>query len=435
MTDSAVHDERLVLPDALARDLAAEFGTPLYVLSEAHARSLVRRYRDAVRASWSPSELAYASKANATLAVLAIMASEGLLIDVASEGEFRAALTAGAAASRCYFHGSNKQDAELAFALEQGIGLIVADNTEEIARLEPGCPPILLRLAPGVDPITHAKISTGQADTKFGFGIADGSALRAFDFARERGLDVAGVHCHVGSQLLDPGAQQDGAAAIAGFAACLWRERGHAIRVLNVGGGYAAWCGEGPQPVGPEVYCRRVAEAVRRAFDATPLAPTLVHEPGRVLISHAGVTLYRVGVRKTVALPGGGTRTYLGVDGGLSDNPRPALYGAAYDVRAVAVSGAPAPLRVVGKHCEVDALFDVNLPDGIGRGDLIQVLSTGAYNASMASNYNLYPRPATVLLREDGTAALIQEREAWDAMFARERIPPDLSNHAADRPS
>lgn len=426
MSDGAAHDERLILPDALAHELAAQFGTPLYVLSEPHVRSLVRRFRGAVHASWAPSELAYASKANATLAVLAIMASERLLIDVASEGEFRAALLAGAAASRCYFHGSNKQDAELAFAVANGIGHIVADNIEEVGRLEAGGPPVLLRLAPGVDPITHAKISTGQADTKFGFGIADGSALRAFDLARERGLDVAGVHCHVGSQLLDSGAQQDGAEAIAGFAARLWHERGHEIRVLNVGGGYAAWSGRGPQPVGPEVYCEGVAAGVRRAFAGTPLAPTLIHEPGRVLVAHAGVTLYRVGVRKTVTLPGGGARTYVSVDGGLSDNPRPALYGAAYDVRAVGASGALAPVRVAGKHCEVDALFDVDLPAGLRRGDLIQVLSTGAYNASMANNYNLYPRPATVLLRPDGTPTLIQERESWDAMFARERIPSDL---------
>jgi diaminopimelate decarboxylase len=427
MAERTATGERLILPDALARALAGTYGTPLYVLSEPLIRAKMRAYRRALEASWPGAELAYASKANVTLAVLGIAASEGLLLDVASEGEFRAALRAGADPARCFLHGSNKQDGEIAFAIEHGIGQIVVDNFEEVGRLPAGAPPVLLRLAPCVDPHTHAKVRTGQADTKFGFNIADGSALRAFLAVRERGLHVAGLHCHVGSQLLDPEAQLHGAGAIAEFAAALWRDHGASMEVLNVGGGNAVRYGGASAPLPLDRYCRLIAEAVRTGLAGTELRPRLIHEPGRALVAEAGVTLYRVGVRKTVPLPGGASRTYLSVDGGLSDNPRPALYAASYELLAVGRSGPTSPFRIAGKHCEVDTLFDAELPRETGAGDLLQVLATGAYNSSMASNYNLYPRPSTVLLREHGGHTLVQRHDDWDELLARDVVPPDLT--------
>ncbi|MCO5298231.1 MAG: diaminopimelate decarboxylase [Fimbriimonadaceae bacterium] len=444
MLSSPRLDTRFRLSEPVARALAAEFGTPLYVLDERHFRARIRAYRSALEASYPRTEVAFASKANGTLAVLAIAHAEGCLVDVASEGELRGALAAGVPASRCHLHGNNKSLGELRFALASGIGQIVIDHFGEIEAVhtlarELGVrPECVLRLAPGVDPVTHHKISTGQADTKFGFNIADGSAERALARCLELGLDVAGFHCHVGSQLLDPEAQRSGGETLARFAARMKAELKYETRTLNVGGGLGVRYLDDHEPMDVQPYCQLVAGAVRAGLEGSGLEPLLVHEPGRSLVAESGVTLYTVGVVKTVPIGEGRTRTYAGVDGGLSENPRPALYGAKYTVERVArtpdrpgVALPEAPFTVSGKHCETDQLFeDVSLPADLAAGDLLQVLCTGAYNASMASNYNRYPRPATVLLRPDGTRTVVQRRDAWDEMFARETVPDDLESPA-----
>jgi diaminopimelate decarboxylase len=406
----------------------------------------MRRYLAAFRACYESVELNYASKANSTLAVLAIAASEGLMIDVASEGELRAALAAGVPAERCHLHGNNKGRDEILFAIEQGIGQIVVDHFGELetiaeisaARGGLGDTELVLRLAPGVDPITHEKISTGQADTKFGFNIADGSAERALRRCLDLGLPLVGFHCHVGSQLLDPEAQRAAGELLGRFAVRMKQHHGFETRHLNVGGGLGVAYGEGDEPMEVEEYCRLVVQSTLGAIQGSGLKPTLAQEPGRALVAESGVTLYRVGVVKSVPANGIGTRTYVSVDGGLADNPRPALYGSRYPVERVsrATSGTETHARravtVCGRHCEADTLFEVRLPADIGPGDLIQVLATGAYNASMASNYNRYPRPATVLIREadpggEGEAVLVQRREAWEEMLAREILPEGLA--------
>jgi diaminopimelate decarboxylase len=412
--------------------LVAAYGSPLYVIDEASFRRRIREYLAAFRAAYPKSELTYASKANSTLAVLAIAASEGCGIDVASEGELRAALGAGVSAARCHLHGNNKTEAEIAFAVQAGIGQIVVDNfgeIETIHRVTEGraCPKLVLRLAPGVDPITHAKISTGQADTKFGFNIADGSAERAALRCLELGLPLTGVHCHVGSQLLDPEAQRSGGELISRFAVEMRRRHGFRAEYLNLGGGLGASYTDGDLPMNVRDYCRLVVEAVKSALADSDLDPILAQEPGRSLIAECGVTLYTVGVVKTVPSNAVGQRTYVCVDGGLSDNPRPALYGARYLVERVGQIGEAMTATVSGKHCETDKLFeDVILPADTRPGDLLQVLCTGAYNASMASNYNRYPRPATALIREDGSFCLVQRRDTWDEMLAREIVPEGL---------
>lgn len=428
-SDTAV-ETRLILSDDQARSLAAEFGTPLYVVDEKNLRERVRRYRSAFEAAYPNSELTFASKANSTLALLRIIAEEGCLIDVASEGEFRAALMAGVSPKRCHLHGNNKSRSELEFAFAQGIAQIVVDCFEEIdmiSTIEGECPELVIRLAPGVDPKTNAKISTGQADTKFGFNIADGSGERALARCLELGLPVAGFHCHVGSQLLDPGAQISGGEIIAGFCRDMKAKHGFETKILNVGGGLGVRYMDADRPMEVEEYCRQIVSAVVSALEGSGLSPKLVQEPGRSLIAEAGVTLYTVGAVKTVPSREKGQRSYVAVDGGLSDNPRPALYGSLYSVRFVA--GEPradtplAPVTISGKHCETDRLFeDVELPNDVKKGDLIQVLCTGAYNSGMASNYNRYQRPATALLPERGQPRLIQRRDSWDEMFARELI-------------
>lgn len=481
----AGRDTRFRLSEELARELAAAYGTPLYVLDERHLRETIRRYKHAFSSSYPKAELNFGSKANNTLAVLAIAFQEGCKIDVASEGELRAALAAGVPASHCHFHGNNKQRDEIEFALTQGIGQIVVDNFEEIELVKAAATPhalsprqthrgegapeystpnirrlpnIVLRLAPGVDPITHAKISTGQADTKFGFNIADGSAEKAALRCIEHGLPLTGFHCHVGSQLFDPEAQRSGGELIARFAADMNSRHGIACEYLNVGGGLGVRYLDSDCPMPVERYCRLVVDAVLEGLGDSALEPTLGQEPGRALVAECGVTLYHVGNIKTVPSKEFGSRTYVSVDGGLSDNPRPGLYGARYAVERAAklangdnrcpsstslIDTRQSPINtgssianpnisaitvtVSGKHCESDKLFEhISLPADLAPGDILQVLCTGAYNSSMASNYNRYPRPATALIREDSRHRLIQRRESWDEMLAREMLPEDM---------
>jgi len=446
-----VSDPRYRLSPNLARDLATQYGTPLYVIDEAHLRQRIRRYRAAFLAAYPQAEITFASKANSTLAVVAIAYAEGCEIDVASEGELRAAIAAGVPASKCHLHGNNKQLGELEFALSVGVGKIILDHfgeIETVAKLDrPADTRFVIRLAPGVDPVTHAQISTGQADTKFGFNITDGSAEKATKRALELGLNLVGFHCHVGSQLLDPEAQRSGGFLIAEFAARIARDHGFIASYLNVGGGLGVKYTDKDEPMPVEDYCQLVAEAVRDAVKGSPLETvpfTLGQEPGRSLIAESGVTLYSVGVIKTVPAKDRGTRTYVCVDGGLSDNPRPVMYGSKYTVEAirandwtyttdgpgaVMVDPSESIVTVSGKHCETDKLFeDISLPSDLAIGDLVQVLCTGAYNNAMASNYNRYPRPATALIREDGTHVLVQRRDSWDEMFARESVPAGLVN-------
>jgi diaminopimelate decarboxylase len=429
-------DSRFRLSESQAESLARQFGTPLYVVDEATFRSKISTYRDSFAEAYPGSEISYASKANSTLAILKIAFSEGATIDVASEGELRAALQAGIPANACHLHGNNKQISELEFAHEQGISHVVIDHLGEvqmIGQLRKGrayATRYILRLAPGVDPKTHASISTGQADTKFGFNIANGAAEEAVLKCLENGLPLDGIHCHVGSQLK--------------------QKYGYETNYLNVGGGLGARYLQNDEPMAPGEYCKAIVAAILPILSKADLSPKLAQEPGRSLIAEAGVTLYTVGVVKTVPISATETRTYVATDGGLSDNPRPALYQSKYAVERVYqneknweyvtdgpgavvvgnIVGSTEKMKTVtvsGKHCETDTLFrDVDLPSDIASGDLIQVLTTGAYNASMANNYNRYPRPGSVLIRPDGSFVQIARRDTWDEMFVREKLPEGL---------
>lgn len=428
-------DPRFRLSDEAVRELAKRFGTPLYVLDEATIRNRIRDYFEAFAACWPRVRLSYASKANGTLAVLAIAHREGCWIDCASEGELRAALAADVPADRCCLHGNNKSAGELLFAFDAGVGEVIADNFEELAMLATNFEVrtsntrVLLRLAPGVAPQTHAKISTGQAESKFGFSISDGSAERALRYCLDREIPVHGFHCHVGSQLLDPEAQIGGGRALAQFAVEMKLRHGFEADLLNMGGGLGArYTNERRMAAGD--YCRVLVDAIRPILAEAGLSPTLAQEPGRAIVAEAGVTLYTVGVVKQAA----GTR-FVVVDGGMADNPRPALYGAKYEV--LHTPGAPfSPTIqnlqrtvVSGRHCEADTLFEnVDLPADIEPGDFLQVLTTGAYASSMASNYNRYPRPATVLIRQDGRIETVQRADTYEEMMVRELLPEDLTS-------
>ncbi|MFM9871971.1 MAG: diaminopimelate decarboxylase [Fimbriimonadaceae bacterium] len=425
-------DPRWCPDPELVRHLRKTFGTPLYVIDETSFRRHIRDYLKAFRKFDPRCELTFASKANSVLGILKIAYQEGCLIDVASEGELRAALAAGVPADKCHLHGNNKSQREIGFAVEVGIGQIVADNFEELevlAELGQGVE-VILRLAPGVLPITNEKISTGQQDTKFGFSVLDGAAEVGVKFCLDHQIDLVGFHCHVGSQLLNPEAQIAAGKRLASFAKAMHLKYGLVSKIINVGGGRAVrYTNEQPIPL--EKYCEELVAGVRSELTGSGLEPIIVQEPGRALVAESGVTIYRVGVIKNVGRTDGSFRRYIVVDGGMAENPRPALYGAQYEVVGIASDGREleesSAATVSGWHCEVDLLFDnVFLPNDLKVGDFIVALTTGAYSSSMASNYNRFPRPQTVLIRETGEAELLQRKETFDEMMAREVMPEDL---------
>lgn len=405
------------------------------MVDESTIRRRVSQYKQALESLYPKIELSFASKANSTFAVLKIVYSEGATIDVASEGELRAAMLAGVPAEHCHLHGNNKKPEEILYALDQGISHVVIDHFGEIEMISElikgkSYPAkYLLRLAPGVDPKTHARISTGQSDTKFGFNIVDGSAEKAWLRCRELGIPVEGVHCHVGSQLMDDEAQRAGGEFLAEFAAEMKSKHGVITDRIIVGGGLGAKYLDSDAPLDIQEYCRRVIASMKPILDQAELEPTIGMEPGRSIVAEAGVTLYSVGVVKTVPIGENKTRTFVAVDGGLSDNPRPTMYEAKYHVEVLRDTTGEATklVTVSGKHCETDTLFaDVYLPESVQAGDLLQVLTTGAYNSTMASNYNRYPRPATALVRSNGAYDLVVQRDSWDSMFSKECLPGDL---------
>jgi diaminopimelate decarboxylase len=420
--------------DAVA--LAREFGTPLYVLDEAAVRDRCRAFRQAFQRCYPDSSIAYAGKALLNLAVVRIMDEEGMHLDVASGGELYTALQAGFPPQRINLHGNYKSDDEQRLALQSGIARIVIDSLEEVrqlARLAAGRSQpvdVLLRLAPGVDPHTHGKISTGQDDTKFGMNVGDGSAAAGVAaILAQPQLRLRGFHAHVGSQLLDTEAHEAAADAVCRFVGAIRDGQGLLAQEIVLGGGLGIRYLPDQQPPSIEEFARTVTAAFQRALDRHQLGrPHLGMEPGRSIVGEAGLTLYTVGPIKHVPISEApGTRTYVAIDGGLSDNPRPLMYEARYQALVADRAGA-APkqtVRVSGKHCETDTLLPaVDLPE-VRPGDILAVLSTGAYNYAMASNYNRFTRPAMVLVR-NGHADVIVRRETWEDLLRCDGLPDRL---------
>ncbi len=426
-----------------AVDLARQFGTPLYVLDETTVRERCRTFLDAFHRRYPRSSVAFAGKALLTSAVVRIVDEEGLELDVASGGELFTALSAGFPANRITLHGNYKSDAELMLALQHGVGRIVVDSLDEVAQLSRlgggRSRPIdvLLRLAPGVDPHTHGKISTGQDDTKFGLNVSDSSAEAGVAaIAAVSQLRLRGFHAHVGSQLLDTEAHEAAADVVCRFAARVRDEHGISVDQIILGGGLGIRYLPEHQPPSIEAFAGAVTGAFRAALQRFELGePRLGVEPGRAVVGEAGVTLYTVGPVKSVPInETPGRRTYVAIDGGLSDNPRPLMYEARYQAVIANRAGDPPTqtVRVSGKHCETDTLLpSAQLPD-VAAGDVLAVLSTGAYNYAMASNYNRLPRPAMVLVH-DGHADLIVRRETYDDLLRCDVIPDRLMAQASGR--
>jgi len=386
-------------------ELAREHGTPAYVYAEDDMRARAGAIVEAFAARTDRFEVVYASKAFPATAALRIFAEAGLSCDVASGGELHLALRAGFDPARLYMHGNNKSERELGYALASGVGHIVVDSLGEIERLErvaAGRPQrVLLRVTPGIEPDTHRAIQTGQLDSKFGIPLA--LVSRAVELCGEAGLELRGLHAHIGSQVTELSVYE--------ALADVLREIGD-YPLLNLGGGFAIAYTRGDRPPSADEY----AEAMLRG---APDGVTVLCEPGRSLVGNAGVSLYTVGTVKEIA----GVRTYVAVDGGMSDNIRPMLYGAAYEADLAERMGDSDPCRIVGKHCESgDVLVPHAALEDPRPGAVLVVPATGAYGHAMASNYNAVPRPPVIFCR-DGDARVVVRRETYDDLTLRDVGP------------
>jgi diaminopimelate decarboxylase len=440
-------DGALELAGVSAAELVENFGSPLYVIDEEEVRAHARRARDAfsnaAAAHGVDARTYYAGKAFLSTEVVRWVVDEGLAVDVCTRGELEVALAGGADPARIGFHGNNKSVAELERAVEVGVGSIIVDSPLEIERLaaiterRDAVQRVLVRVRTGVHAETHAFLATAHEDQKFGFSMTDAAGavarIREID-----GLRFVGLHAHIGSQIFDASGFRASAARLVELHAELLA--GGEIPLLNVGGGFgiAYTSNDDPRPL--EEIAAGIVDAVADecAVRGIPV-PDIAFEPGRVIVGQAGVTLYEVGTVKPVRVGDDAERVYVSVDGGMSDNARPALYGAQYSARlASRVSDAdPALSRVVGHHCESgDIVVDAEyLPGDVAPGDLLAVPATGAYCFSLASNYNYTPRPAVVAVR-DGRARVIVRRESVDDLLSRDVGVPsaaaDIEGTACD---
>ena len=402
-------------------ELAKEYGTPLYVMDEQEIRRTLRRFHDSINKYYDgKGSVHYASKAFSCMEMCRIVASEGDGLDAVSIGELYTALKAGFPMEKVGFHGNNKTDEELEFAIDNKVGHIVVDNIPELHRLEKiaaeknAVPHIMFRIKPGISAHTHEKIMTGQIDSKFGFALETGEAFEAVKEALScKNVELAGIHCHIGSQIFDIVPFEEAAKIMLGFIAKVKNELGFEIKELNLGGGFGIkyTCQDDPQPF--EKYLERVSAVVKEECAKLDIEQPFIYiEPGRSVAAPAGITLYTVGARKIIP----DIRTYISIDGGMPDNPRYILYGSEYDavVANKASEERTEKVTIAGKCCESGDLIGENMPlQHAESGDIIAVCATGAYNYSMSSNYNRLQKPAVVFVNE-GKTKLAVKRESLD---------------------
>ena len=407
--------------------LARKYGTPLYVIDEDKVRRSMRKFREIMQKYFpAGSRVLYASKALSYVDIYRVAASEGLGADVVSSGEIYTALKGGLPGSAMYFHGNNKTDEDIEYALGAGVGTFVADCREELEYLDAAArrigkkQDVLLRITPGIDPHTHKKVVTGSVDSKFGTPIETGQAYELVRFALGlKNITLRGFHSHIGSQIFDSGPFSDAAEIMMRFIADLSEKLGYTAEYLNLGGGYGVTYTEDRADLDADRVLREISEKLTGLAGEFGIeVPKIIIEPGRALVAAAGVTLYTVGSVKTIP----GYRTYVSIDGGMPDNPRYALYQSDYTALIASKAAEPASQRVTiaGRCCESGDLIQENAPlQSCKRGDILAVLVTGAYNYSMASNYNRIPRPAMVSV-SGGRDRLVVRRESFEDLVRNE---------------
>lgn len=407
--------------DTLA--LAKEYGTPAYFIDENKIREKCRIYKETLAECFGENSFPlFASKSLCFKQLYRVVAEEGTGIDVVSAGELYVARSAGFPMEKAYFHGNNKTNEEIAFAMENGIGYFICDNTEELHAIEKEAEKrnvtqkILLRLTPGIDPHTHKKISTGNVDSKFGSAIVTGQAMAITKAALSLShIDLRGFHCHVGSQIFDTQPFTDAAKIMIEFISNVKNETGFEAKILNLGGGMGVRYVESDPEIDYRANIKAIAEVVKSECASHGVSvPDILMEPGRSIVADAGLTLYTVGSRKEI----GGIRNYVSIDGGMTDNPRYTLYGSSYTVFNSGKMNEKADYvcTVAGKCCESGDLIQENVRIPVPeRGDILAVCTTGAYNYTMSSNYNSITKPPIIMIN-GGESYVAVERESFEDM-------------------
>lgn len=406
-------------------ELASQYGTPLYLMDADRIRHNCRTYISAMQQAYGDNfEVIYAGKAVSFKQMYRIMSQEGMSVDSVSVGEIFTALSAGFPAEHIHFHGNNKTDQDLAFALEHGVGTIVVDNREELIALNQLAitkrmkQNILLRLTPGIDTHTYEAVSTGKVDSKFGFAIETGQADEITKLALSMdGIVLEGFHCHVGSQVFDSDSFVMSATIMLRYIKEIQTKYGYTAKSLDLGGGYGVRYLETDPYMDIQSNILRVADHIKATCKELDLpVPKVMMEPGRSIVADAGMTLYTVGTVKEIP----GYKNYIAIDGGMTDNPRYALYESEYTVMTANQANTPCDkvFDLVGRCCESGDIIQpaVSLPRNVQKGDLIAVLTTGAYNYSMSSNYNRFLKPPVVML-EQGESRTVVRRETLDDLI------------------
>jgi len=414
-------------------ELAKKYGTPLYVMDEMVIRNNCRKYKNALEKYFDGNGLVlYASKAFCTIAACRIAHQEGLGLDVVSGGELYTAIKAGFPMEKVYFHGNNKTIDEIEMGVENNVGRFVVDNETELYNIEKIAArkgkkvKVLFRIKPGIDAHTHDFIKTGQIDSKFGVALENGEAHAIFEKAvKMKNIEVVGVHCHIGSQIFELEPYEAAAEILLDFIADVRYRFGIEMSEINLGGGYGIKYTDKDNPLEYEQFVESISKVVKRICEEKKISNMFIlMEPGRSIVAPAGITLYEVGNIKDIK----GVRKYISIDGGMSDNPRYALYNAEYTAMLANKANSPKTeiVTIAGKCCESGDLIakDIEMSEA-EPGDILAVLATGAYNYSMAMNYNRIPKPPVVLVKE-GKDRLIVRRETYDDIIRNDLVPDDL---------
>lgn len=423
---SKIEGNDLVIGGIKASDLAKAYGTPLYVMDEQLLLDKCRGYIRGFKVKENNNRVAFAGKAFLTLEMCKLINEEGLYLDVVSGGELYTAYKANFPMEKIYFHGNNKTLEEIEFGIKLGVGRFIVDNIEEIIKINEIAESydkkqdIYLRLTPGIEAHTHDYIKTGQIDSKFGFAPVGNIIMDAVKKSLELdNINLVGLHCHIGSQIFETEPFKDAAEVMLNYIYDIKQETGHYIDELDLGGGFGIYYSEGDKPKKIEEYCNVILDSVEKKCEALGIKkPILIIEPGRSVVANAGITLYTVGTIKDIP----GVRKYLSVDGGMTDNIRPALYGAKYE--ALIANKASEPMTdkvtIAGKCCESGDILiqDIQIQKAKS-GDILAILSTGAYGFSMASGYNKITRPAVVFVR-NGEARLVVKRQSYEDLIKEE---------------